>query len=80
MPEHRIQRISVSENGGRVRAEAIVLLGGESRTVATEETPQPGESLAVTQDRAIAALRKALYVAGVPKRAIATAVKNIERK
>lgn len=79
MPEHRIQRISVSENGGRIRAEAVVSLGGESRTLATEEASAPGESVTVTQDRAIAALRKALYAAGVPKRAIATAVKNIER-
>lgn len=80
MPEHRIQRITISQNGGRVRAEATVLLGGVSRTLSTEETPQPGESLAVTQDRAIAALRKALYATGVPKRAIATAAKTIERK
>jgi hypothetical protein len=80
MPEHKIQRISVSKSGERVRAEAVVSLGGESKTLATEEAPQPGETLAVTQDRAIAALRKALYAAGVPKRAIATAVTNIERK
>lgn len=80
MPEHRIQRISVSQNGEKVRAEAVVSLGGESRTLTTEEAPQPGETLAVTQDRAIAALRKTLYAAGVPKRAIATAVKNVERK
>lgn len=80
MPEHKIQRIRVSQDGGRVRAEAIVSLEGESKTLATEETPQPGESLSETEDRAIGALRKTMYSAGVPKRAIATAVKNIERK
>lgn len=80
MPEHKIQRISVTQNGERVRAEAIVLLGGETKTLATEETPQPGETLAATGDRAIAGLRKTLYAAGVPKRAIATAVKSVERK
>lgn len=79
MPEHRIQRISVSQNGERVRAEAVVSLGGESRTLTAEEMPHPGESIAVTEDRAIAALRKTLYAAGLPKRAIATAVKNIQR-
>ena len=80
MPEHKIQRISVTRiDGNRVRAEAIVSLGGETKTLATEETPQPGESLAVTEDRAIAALRKTLYAAGLPKRAIATAVGDIKR-
>jgi hypothetical protein len=80
MPDHKIQRISVTRiDGGRVRAEAIVSLDGETKTLATEETPQPGESLAVTEDRAIAALRKTLYAAGLPKRAIATAVKDIKR-
>jgi hypothetical protein len=79
MPDHKIQRISVTQNGERVRAEAIVSLGGETKTLTTEETPQPGESLAVTEDRAIAALRKTLYAAGLPKRAIATAVKDIKR-
>jgi len=74
MSEHKIQRISVTQNSERVRAEAIVLLGGETKT------PQPGETLAATGDRAIAGLRKTLYAAGVPKRAIATAVKNVERK
>ena len=71
----RIRWISVTQNGGIVRAEAIVLLTGETTTLAAEETAQPGETLAVTEDRAIAALRKTLYAAGVPKRAIATAVK-----
>jgi len=80
MPEHKIQRISVTQNGERVRAEAIVLLGGETKTLTAEETPQPGETLAATEDRAIAGLRKTLYAAGVPKRTIATAVKNVERK
>jgi hypothetical protein len=79
MSEHRIQRISVTTNGERVRAEAVVSMGGVSKAVASEETPQPGESLSVTEDRAIAALRKALYAAGLPKRAIATAVKDIKR-
>jgi hypothetical protein len=80
LPEHRIQRISVSQIGERVRAEATVFLGGEAKTLVSEETVKDGESLAVTEDRAIAALRKTLYAAGVPKRAIATAVKNIERE
>ena len=80
MPEHKIQRISVTQNGERVRAEAIVLLGGETKTLTAEETPQPGETLTATGDRAIAGLRKTLYAAGVPKRAIATAVKHVERK
>jgi hypothetical protein len=79
MPEHRIQRISVSKDGERVRAEASVSLGGVSKTLTAEETPQPGESLAVTEDRAIAVLRKTLYAAGLHKRAIATAVKDIKR-
>ncbi|HEY1659963.1 MAG TPA: hypothetical protein VGG14_16540 [Candidatus Sulfotelmatobacter sp.] len=80
MPEHKIQRISVTRiDGERVRAEAIVSLGGETKTLTTEETPPPGESLAVAEDRAIAALRKTLYAAGLPKRAIATAVKDIKR-
>jgi hypothetical protein len=80
MPDHKIQRISVTRiDGERVRAEAIVSLGGETKTLTTEEMPQPGESLAVTEDRAIAALRKTLYAAGLPKRAIATAVKDIKR-
>lgn len=79
MPDHRIQRISVTQNGERVRAEAIVSLGGESKTLTSEETPQPGDSLAMTEDRAIAALRKTLYAAGLPKRAIATAVKDLKR-
>jgi hypothetical protein len=57
-----------------------VSLGGETKTITAEETPQPGESLATTEDRAIAALRKTLYASGVPKRAIATAAKNVERK
>jgi len=76
MPEHRIRRISVTKNGERVRAEAVVSMGGVSKTLASEETPQPGESLAVTEDRAIAALRKTLYAAGLSKRAIATAVND----
>jgi hypothetical protein len=80
MPEHRIQRISVTRDGERVRAQATVSLGGETKTITAEETPQPGESLATTEDRAIAALRKTLYASGVPKRAIATAAKNVERK
>ena len=79
MPDHRIQRISVTKDGERVRAEASVTLGGVSKTLTSEETPQPGETLTVTIDRAIAALRKTLYAAGLPKRAIATAVKDIKR-
>ena len=80
MPEHKIQRISVTKiDGERVRAEATVSLSGVSKTLASEETPQPGDSLAMTEDRAIAALRKTLYAAGLPKRAIATAVKDIKR-
>jgi hypothetical protein len=76
MTDHRIRQIMVSRigDGDRVRAEAIVLLGGETKTLASEETPPPGETLAVTEDRALAGLRKTLYAAGVPKRAIATAV------
>jgi|HubBroStandDraft_4_1064222.scaffolds.fasta_scaffold504398_1 hypothetical protein len=74
MPEHRIQRISVTQDGERVRAQAIVSLDGKTETLTAEETPQPGESLAVTGDRALAALRKTLYAMGLPKRAIATAV------
>jgi hypothetical protein len=79
MPEHRIQRISVSQIGERVRGEATVFLGGETKTLVSEETVKEGESVAVTEDRAISALRKTLYAAGVPKRAIATAVKNVKR-
>jgi hypothetical protein len=79
MPEHRIQRISVTRDGERVRAEAIVLLDGETKTLTAEETPQPGESLAVTEGRAIAALRKTLYATGLSKRAIATAVNEWKR-
>ena len=71
----RIRRISVTKDGERIRAEATVLLAGETTTLAAEETVLPGETLAATEDRAIAALRKTLYAAGVPKRAIATAVK-----
>ncbi len=75
MPEHRIQRISVSRiDGERVRAEATVLLGGEMKTLASEETVTEGENPAATEERAIAKLRKTLYAAGLPKRAIATAV------
>ena len=79
MPDHKIQRISVGKDGERVRAEAIVSLGGVSKTLTVDEAQQPGESLAVTEDRAIAALRKTLYAEGLPKRAIATAVKDIKR-
>ncbi len=75
MTEHRIRRISVTQNGERVRAEAIVLVSGETKTIASEETAQPGETFAMTEDRAIAKLRKTLYASGLPKRAIATAVK-----
>lgn len=74
MPEHRIQRISVTQDGERVRAQAIVSLGGETKTLSAEETPQPGESIAGTHERALAALRKTLYADGLSKRAIATAV------
>jgi hypothetical protein len=76
MPEHRIQRISVTQDGERVRAQAIVSLSGETKTLTAEEIPQPGESLAVTGDRALAALRKTLYATGLSKRAIATAVND----
>jgi hypothetical protein len=76
MPEERIQRISVTQDGERVRAEAIVSLGGETKTLTAEETLQPGESLTGTEDRALAALRKTLYATGLSKRAIATAVND----
>jgi hypothetical protein len=72
----RVQRISVTQDGERVRAEAIALLGGEPQTIATEETAQSGETFAMAEARAIAELRKTLYAAGVPKRAIAAAVKR----
>jgi hypothetical protein len=74
MPEHRIQRISVTQDGERVRAQAIVSLGGETKTVTAVETAQTGESLTGTQDRALAALRRTLYATGLSKRAISTAV------
>jgi hypothetical protein len=76
LTEHRVQRISVFKNGEHVRAEAIVLLAGGAKTLTAEETAQSGETFATTEARAIATLRKTLYAAGVPKRAIATAVKR----
>jgi hypothetical protein len=76
----RVQRISVTQNGERVRAEATVLIAGETKALAAEETAQPGETLALTADRALAKLRKTLYAAGVPKRAIAEAVKRYRER
>jgi hypothetical protein len=93
--KHRIQRISVSQTGGHVRAEARVTIptgtfstavrGGEehllSETVTVEETAIADEPASVTYDRALAKLRQRLYAAGIPKRAIATAVNEFrERK
>lgn len=83
MSENWIQRVSIRRTAERgetlVRAEAECSVSGRAVTIASA-----GESVGADDVSAEGAqlgeLRKRLYDAGFSKRAIATAVKNVERK
>jgi hypothetical protein len=82
--ENWIQRVSIRRTAERgetfVRAEAECSVSGRAVTIASAGESARANDLARAEGAQLGELRKKLYDAGFPKRAIATAVKNVERK
>ena len=84
MSENWIQRVSIRRTAERgetfVRAEAECSVSGRAVTVTSAGESVRADDVARAEGTQLGELRKRLYDAGFPKRAIATAVKNIGRK
>ena len=79
-----IQRVSIRRTAERgetfVRAEAECSVSGRAVTIASAGESVRADDVTRAEGTQLGELRKRLYDAGFPKRAIATAVKNVERK